>query len=142
MIKVFSALVLVLAGSAFASDLGTAADAIFVPVAFLTVMMRYAAYATGIALVLGSFMQFRTHIENPKVIPLLTPIFMLLTGVVLILLPYLSVMPGNSWSAEVQVKTGNQGEIQEGNTTTTRGAPVDAAPISHWGDQYLTPPPR
>ena len=129
-----------LAEIAGAADLGTAARGIYEPVAYLTVLMRYASYATGIALVLGSFMQFRTHIENPKVMPLLTPIFMLLIGGCLILLPYFSMVTGNSWSAEEQERTGNTGELQEGRTTTTQGAPVGAAPASHWSDQYLAAP--
>jgi len=130
-----------LSSTLLAADFGSAAAGLFEPVAFLTVMMRYAAYATGIALILGSLMQFRTHIENPKVMPLLTPVFLLLTGILLVLLPYFSVLPGNSWSAEVQVKTGNQGELDEGHTTKTNGAPVDAAPAAHWGDAYITPAP-
>ena len=52
-------------------------------------LMLFAAFVIGIALALFSIIQFKMHLQNPKFIPLINPIFYLVLGLILILLPFL-----------------------------------------------------
>ena len=85
-----------------ANTIGDAAGNLYAPVSALTMLMEWACYVVGAALLIGAVMQFRIHFQNPKLTPLFTPILMTLIGIGLILLPYFSLLPGNSWSADAQ----------------------------------------
>lgn len=98
--------------AAVAASLKTAADGIYAPVAFLTVLMHYASYAVGGLLLIGAILQYRIHKQNPKLTPLMTPVIMVIIGVCAIFLPFFANVFGNSWSAENQDKTGNRGEVR------------------------------
>ncbi len=83
-------------------SLGDAADGLYQPVAGLTMLMQWACYVIGGALCIGAIMQFRIHFQSPKLTPLFTPVLMLLTGLAIVLLPYVSTLGGDSWNAESQ----------------------------------------
>ena len=128
------------AGIALSIDLGDVADGVYQPVKFVTVLMRYACYAVGFALCMGAISQFRLHRINPKLTPLLTPVFLLILGLAALFFPYLSTMFGNSWSAEDQsARGGRGGELIQGEAPlrrpTERQAPLPSAP-TYWGDSY------
>ncbi|MAZ43859.1 MAG: hypothetical protein CMF48_01590 [Legionellales bacterium] len=95
-----------------AATLKSAADGIYAPVAFLTVLMHYASYAVGGLLLIGAILQYRIHRQNPKLTPLMTPVVMVIIGICAIFLPFFANVFGNSWSAENQNKTGNKGDVK------------------------------
>lgn len=141
-------LILVPTASWAAVDLITASDGLMGPVLFLTKLMRYASYAVGGALCLGALAQYRLHRQNPKLTPLFTPILMVILGVILIFLPYISTMFGNSWSAEKLEEEGRGAEVYEPNKPATvhersgqgyrhqKATPTAPQNGGHWTDQY------
>jgi hypothetical protein len=86
------------------NTLGQAADGLFGPVSVVTMLMELACYIIGTSFCIGAIMQYRIHRQNPKLTPLMTPVIMLVVGVLLILMPYFSVLPGDSFSASEQEK--------------------------------------
>ncbi len=130
----------VLAGGACTADLAEMAEGLYVPLKFVTVMFRYACYATGFALCMGAIAQYRLHRQNPKLTPLLTPVILLFLGVVLIFLPYFSTMFGNSWSAEDQDARGLVGgAVEEGANPVRRPGTASGSTSgasSYWGDEH------
>jgi hypothetical protein len=84
------------------TSVSDAANNLYQPISTLTMLMHWASYVVGASLCIGSIMQFRIHLQSPKLTPLFTPVFMLLLGIGLVLLPYFSSMPDASWNAEKQ----------------------------------------
>ena len=82
---------------AYAQSLGDSAQSLYEgPVSMLALMMVWVCYVVGAAFCIGAVMQLRIHFQNPKVVPLLTPVVMIVAGVALILLPYFSEMDSNT----------------------------------------------
>lgn len=121
-----------------ATSLADAAEGLFEPVLFITVMMKYVCYVLGFALALGAGAQYRLHRQNPKLTPLLTPIIMLFLGVIVFFLPHISTMFGNSWNAQEQLERGSYGDIEAGSTSgrvRPEGEPYGGSD-AFWGDNY------
>ncbi|MES2213020.1 MAG: hypothetical protein V4490_07805 [Pseudomonadota bacterium] len=126
------------AGMAYAVDLADVASGVYEPLKFVTIMMRYASYAVGFALFVGAISQFQLHRINPKLTPLMTPIFLLFLALAALFLPYISTMFGNSWSAEEQDARGTAGAIEQGESPVRRPTNRVAPPAesTYWGDAY------
>lgn len=101
---------------AFATaSLGEVAENILGPTAYLTQFIVFGCYILGVGLILGSVVQYRNHRQNPKLVPLTTPVLLLLLGIVLLVLPYISTHSGESWSASEEAKKkGSTEEEQPG----------------------------
>ncbi len=95
-------LLLVVPFSLQASSIGDAADSLMTPVAIMTKLALLACYIIGIALLLASIAQYRIHRQSPKLVPLTTPITLLVLGLVAIGIPYATNIFGESYSAEQQ----------------------------------------
>lgn len=108
---------------------GQAADNVFEPVAFATWLMELACYATGGALVIGAAVQYRIHRQNPKLVPLFTPILMTFLGIVTMGIPFLTTMFENSWSASEMEKGGSTGDLRPHQKPIREGTPDGG----HWG---------
>lgn len=130
------------------ATLGDMAEGLYQPVEFLNTLVRLACYVTGVALIIGAVMQFRVHLENPKLTPLFTPIFMVFIGIALLLLPYFTTVFGNSWDPSEQDATHNEGELRPNEQPQHRRLPVPADKTrgsndsdqstgsGHWTDSY------
>lgn len=70
--------------------LGQASNKVLEPVSVLADVMYKICYVLGSTLVLGSFIQYKAHRDNPSQVRLSQPIFLLIVGLVLIALPYLA----------------------------------------------------
>lgn len=82
-----------------AQSLGESAEGLYEgPVSVLALMMVWLCYVVGAAFCIGAVMQLRIHFQNPKQVPLLTPVVMVVAGVTLIFLPYFSQMGSNTAS--------------------------------------------
>jgi hypothetical protein len=81
------------------------------PTEVLTKLFILACYLIGAALIFASFAQYKIHRQSPKLVPLTTPIWLFLLGLILVLLPYLSKVMGNSFNAEEQAK--REGRVEE-----------------------------
>ncbi len=89
-------------------SLGDSADSLLNMTAMVTKLMHIACYIIGVALILGSVAQYKNHRQNPKLVPLGTPITLLILGVIAVLIPYGSKMFGESYSAEDKAKVGQK----------------------------------
>ncbi|MGE3320077.1 MAG: hypothetical protein AB7I18_12360 [Candidatus Berkiella sp.] len=84
------------------SSIGDAADSLMTPVAIMTKLSLLACYIIGIALILASIAQYKIHRQSPKLVPLTTPITLLLLGLTAVGIPYATNLFGESYSAEQQ----------------------------------------
>ena len=64
------------------------------PATGLAYVMNAISFLAGVGFILGSYIQYQAHRENPQQVRISTPIFLICAGIVLIILPLLS------WIAE------------------------------------------
>lgn len=74
-----------LAGDA---TLGDMAQNLMGPAGIITKVMMMACYLIGTVLIFVAMAQYKQHRQSPKLVPLATPIVMLILGVVALLIPY------------------------------------------------------
>lgn len=86
-------------------SLGEASTNLMTPVTFVTKLALLSCYIIGIALILASIAQYKIHRQSPKLVPLTTPITLLILGLTAIGIPYATNMFGDSYSAEQQHPT-------------------------------------
>tara|TARA_R110002110_G_scaffold400317_1_gene616632 strand:+ start:52153 stop:52686 length:534 start_codon:yes stop_codon:yes gene_type:complete len=87
-------------------SIGSISEDLMGPTAILTKMVLVACYMVGVGLIIFSLAQYKQHRQNPKLVPLGTPIILFILGVVALLIPYVSVSTGETGSAAEQVKKG------------------------------------
>ncbi len=87
------------------ASLGEAADNLMTPVSFMTKLALLACYIIGIALLLAAIAQYKIHRQSPKLVPLTTPITLLVIGLTALGIPYATYMFGDTFSAEEQNPT-------------------------------------
>lgn len=97
--------------SSSGTSLGAAADSLMTPVAIMTKLSLLACYIIGIALILASVAQYKIHRQSPKLVPLTTPITLLLLGLIAVGIPSAANLFGDSYSTE---QTRPQGEKTSG----------------------------
>lgn len=85
-----------------AFSIGDAAQNLMVPTEILTKLLLISCYIIGIALILGAIVQYKIHRQSPKLVPLTTPITLLILGLVSVFIPYGTKMFGPTFSAEGQ----------------------------------------
>lgn len=78
---------------------GDLANAAFTPTEIITKLMLVACYIIGAMLIFAALAQYKIHRQNPKFVPLTTPILLLILGIVCVLIPYTSKIWGESYSA-------------------------------------------
>lgn len=86
------------------ASLEDVADNLMGPTEIITKLTVVASYIVGVGLVIFSIAQYREHRKSPKLVPLTTPILLLILGVCALLIPYISVISGESFSASEQAK--------------------------------------
>lgn len=84
------------------ASFGEAAENLLGPTELLTKLFLLACYIVGIMLIFTAFVQYRLHRQNPKQVPLTTPVTLLILGVICALIPYGSKMFGITYSAVEQ----------------------------------------
>lgn len=80
------------------------ADTLMTPTEIVTKLVVVASYAVGVGLIIFSIAQYKQHKQSPKLVPLTTPILLLILGICTLMIPYLSVISGESFSATEQAK--------------------------------------
>ena len=83
-------------GAAFAKDIsiGGIANTLFDGADILAKLMWAACILVGIALFLTAFTQFQIHRDNPKLVPLTTPITYIILALIAICIPFGSKITG------------------------------------------------
>lgn len=90
-----------------ASTAGDVSDSLFGPTLIATRLAIFACYIIGVGLILAAGVQYKQHRQSPKLVPLTTPILLLLIGLGLVGLPYISTISQNTFSAIEQDKRDN-----------------------------------
>lgn len=85
-------------------SIGDMAKNIFMPTEILTKLLLVACYVIGTGLIFASLAQYRIHRQSPKLVPLTTPILLLILGIICVLIPYSTQLFGDSYSAVEQAK--------------------------------------
>jgi hypothetical protein len=80
--------------SAYAATLGGAADNIFYGVNFLTKFFWAACILIGVFLLVGAIVNYQSHRNNPKLVPLSTVITYLFLAILTISIPFLNKLFG------------------------------------------------
>lgn len=80
-------------------SIGEAAQNILVPTEIVTMLVLIACYILGAILIFMAFSQYKIHQHSPKLVPLTTPILLLILGIISALIPFSSKIFGDSFSA-------------------------------------------
>lgn len=92
----------ILAGAT--ASIGEAARNVLTPTEILTKLVLVACYIIGTGFIFAALAQYRIHRQSPKLVPLTTPILLLILGIVCVLIPYSTKLFGESFSAVEQAK--------------------------------------
>ena len=94
MLSICLAMLIFTASYADGLSMGDMADWVMGPVNGLGKIFGYICLIGGVGMILGSFLQYRAHRENPSQVRLGTPVFLLVVGIILIILPFIGVLVG------------------------------------------------
>lgn len=83
------ALLLPVNGMALQS-LGDVAENLMGPTSIVTKLVDITCYIIGMAFVLVAFAQYKIHRQSPKLVPLTTPVLLLVLGICALLVPYVT----------------------------------------------------
>jgi hypothetical protein len=72
-----------------AANIGAAAESALEPVGFLSSFISNMCYVIAVVLIVGSFMQYKRHRDNPTEVRLSTPVMLLLLGLIIGAIPLL-----------------------------------------------------
>jgi hypothetical protein len=107
----FLALAGALPGAVFATTIGDVATNLMGPTEIVTKLVIVACYVVGLTLIFVAMAQYKIHRQSPKLVPLSTPVALLILGAVALLIPYATNMLEDSASAAKQ----NAGESERSN---------------------------
>ncbi len=90
--RLSSSLVLLIPMSVFAGgSIGDVANNLMGPTSIVTKVVEIGCYVIGLAFVMMSIAQYKIHRQSPKLVPLATPITLLVLGVIALFIPYLTM---------------------------------------------------
>lgn len=94
----------VLPATLFANSdsVGDVAESLMGPAEIVTKLLLLTCYIVGFALIMVALTQYKIHRESPKLVPLTTPITLLILGLITVLIPYGTKMYGETYSAVEQ----------------------------------------
>jgi hypothetical protein len=88
------------------TSIGTVAEGLWGPTVVLSRLMEAAAYVLGFTLLMFSAIKYKSHRQNPKIVPLSIPIVLLFSGAILVGIPYVTTHYGVTWNPKVQEEAG------------------------------------
>ncbi len=115
---------------AFGSDIASLAANLLGPTVLITQFLVYACYIVGVIFCFMAIAQYTVHRESPKLVPLSTPVMLVLFGILLILLPYLSTLFNTGSALEYSKKAGI---VEQGHKGLAL-PPLERAPREGPGD--------
>lgn len=95
-ISVIAALFAMMAGNIYAASLGEVSQNLLGPATGIGHLMNAICYLVGLGFLLTGLLQYKYHRENPQQVKLSTPISLLLIGLAMLALPFLSMMSTSS----------------------------------------------
>lgn len=75
-------------------SLGEMANNVLGPMNGLGKLLGYVCILGGIGMLFGAILQYKAHRENPSQVRLTTPVFLVVVGIVLLILPFIGVISG------------------------------------------------
>ncbi|MBS0289937.1 MAG: hypothetical protein JSS07_07900 [Proteobacteria bacterium] len=86
--KVLFLVITLIPAIGMAGSIGDAAENLLGPTSLVTKLVEIGCYVVGLAFVMMSFTQYKIHRQSPKLVPLATPITLLILGLIALLIPY------------------------------------------------------
>jgi hypothetical protein len=117
------------------AGVGDMAENLLVPTAIVTKLVLIACYVIGFIFVFMAMAQYKIHRQSPKLVPLGTPIILLILGIVALLVPYTTNL-GNTGKAEAEVDKGTPLPFE---TKSPKGPGIPLPPMQKGNH---TPPPE
>ncbi len=81
-----------ISGNVLATTIGDVATNLMGPTEIITKLVIVACYIVGLTLVFVAMAQYKIHTQSPKLVPLSTPILLLILGIIALLIPYVTGM--------------------------------------------------
>lgn len=102
--SILISLVALLWASSAVASIADVSENLMGPTEIITKLVVIACYIVGVGLIIFALAQYKQHRQSPKLVPLTTPILLLILGVLAIVIPYFSIISGQSFSASEQAK--------------------------------------
>lgn len=115
----FGIALLLISNCVFANTIGDVATNLMGPTAIVTKLVIVACYVIGLTLIFVALAQYKIHRQSPKLVPLSTPIALLILGTVALLIPYATNNFGETASAAKQ----DEGQSQKNTLLPLPGEP-------------------
>lgn len=74
------------------------------PMVIVTKVLIFCCYVVGAILIFAAIAQYRNHRQSPKLVPLTTPVLLLILGVGLLFIPYITTLVQDTSSAAERQK--------------------------------------
>lgn len=115
------------------ASIGDVADNLLGPTSIVTKLVEIACYIIGLAFILVGIAQYKIHKQSPKLVPLTTPILLVVLGAVALGIPYTTKMG----------KTGRTETVKESTTLPLPDTlnPGGTIPSPSNNQTTPTPPP-
>lgn len=127
-------------------SIGDVAENLMGPTSIATKLVDITCYIIGFAFVLMAFAQYKIHLQSPKLVPLMTPVLLLVLGVCALMIPYVTKHSdtGKSKTQETQTEKSNLLPLPDLQQNTGPGVPYPPyGNTSGASDssQNMSPPP-
>ncbi len=131
----------VLPVSVFAGSVGDAADNLMGPTSIVMKVVDIGCYLIGLAFVMMSIAQYKIHRQSPKLVPLATPITLVILGVIALLIPY-ATKQGHTGKNEVPQETRSSNLPLPGQEQKSPGLPYPPGHQQQSTQQEAQPQPE
>lgn len=140
-------LLLLLPVAAFAAQsIGDVATNLLGPTSILTKFVDIACYIIGLVFIMMSIAQYKIHRQSPKLVPLMTPVLLVVLGVIALCIPYVT---RTTETGKVKVESTEKSTLPlPGASEKSPGLPYppshkqdEAAPANDQNETAPTPPP-
>lgn len=74
------------------SSIGEIADNLLGPTSLVTKLVEVACIIIGLTFLFIAFAQYKIHRQNPKLVPLMTPVLLVVLGFIALLIPYATTL--------------------------------------------------
>lgn len=84
------------------SSIGDVANNLMGPTSIVTKFVDIACYIIGLVFIMMSIAQYKIHRQSPKLVPLMTPILLLVLGIIALCIPYVTQKPEATGKAKIE----------------------------------------
>lgn len=122
-----------------AGSIGDAAENLMAPTSIVMKLVEIGCYLIGLAFVLMSVAQYKIHRQSPKLVPLSTPITLLILGVIALFIPYTTKL-AETGKSEVKQEEKSSSLPLPGQENKGAGLPYPPGHVEQSHEQALPLP--